>query len=138
MKRLERILDRLTPQRWPVRWRLAAVSATLTLIILVIFAVVVGRLTQNRLQSDFDDDVRGTAATITGQTQVGIDPLSGRRNVFIAPGAPADGPRPQLGGVHRPSERSTGPRAPLAPQASARPTRRSSALATSRWPPSPC
>ena len=61
MKRLERILAALTPKRWPVRWRLAAVSATLTLIILVIFAVVVGRLTSNRLQSDFNDDLRGTA-----------------------------------------------------------------------------
>ena len=58
MKRLERILAALTPKRWPVRWRLAAVSATLTLIILVIFAVVVGRLTSNRLQSDFNDELR--------------------------------------------------------------------------------
>ncbi len=70
MKRLERILGRLTPKRWPVRWRLAAVSASLTLVILVIFAVVVGRLTSNRLQNDFNDDVRGFASTIAGQTQV--------------------------------------------------------------------
>ncbi len=70
MKKPESILGRLTPRRWPVRWRVAAVSATLTLIILVIFAVVVGRLTQNRLESDFDNDVRGTAATISSQTQV--------------------------------------------------------------------
>ena len=58
MKRLERILAALTPNRWPVRWRLAAVSAALTLIILVIFAVVVGRLTSNRLQSSFDNELR--------------------------------------------------------------------------------
>jgi signal transduction histidine kinase len=70
MRKLESILARLTPRRWPVRWRVAAVSATLTLIILVIFAVVVGRLTQNRLESDFDNDVRGTAATISSQTLV--------------------------------------------------------------------
>jgi two-component system OmpR family sensor kinase len=70
MKRLERILGRLTPKRWPVRWRLAAVSASLTLVILVIFAVVVGRLTSNRLQNDFNNDVRGFASTIAGQTQV--------------------------------------------------------------------
>src|SRR4029078_2714755 len=82
MKRLERILDRLTPKRWPVRWRLAAVSAALTLVILVIFAVVVGRLTSNRLQGDFDNDVRVTAATIAGQTQVQVDPLSGHRSVI--------------------------------------------------------
>jgi signal transduction histidine kinase len=75
MKRLERILAALTPKRWPVRWRLAAVSAALTLIILVIFAVVVGRLTSNRLHDDFNDDVRSTAFTIAGETQVGINPF---------------------------------------------------------------
>ncbi len=50
MKRLENILAALTPKRWPVRWRLAAVSATLTLIILVVFAVVVGRLVEQPAQ----------------------------------------------------------------------------------------
>ena len=83
MKRLERILAALTPKRWPVRWRLAAVSASLTLIILVIFAVVVGRLTSNRLHSDFDYDVRSTAFTIAGETQVDITPLG--RSVQIPP-----------------------------------------------------
>jgi two-component system, OmpR family, sensor kinase len=83
MKRLERILAALTPKRWPVRWRLAAVSATLTLIILVIFAVVVGRLTSNRLQGDFNDDVRGTASTIASETQVRITPY--RTEVGIPP-----------------------------------------------------
>ena len=77
MKWLERILAALTPKRWPVRWRLAAVSATLTLIILVIFAVLVGRLTSHRLHSDFNDDLRKTAITIAGQTQVGTNPLTG-------------------------------------------------------------
>ena len=62
MKRLERILAALTPKRWPVRWRLAAVSAALTLVILIIFAVVVGRLATNRLQSNFDDELRDNAA----------------------------------------------------------------------------
>jgi two-component system OmpR family sensor kinase len=53
-----------TPQRWPVRWRLAAVSAMLTLIILVGFAAVVGRLTANKLENDFRDDLRATASEI--------------------------------------------------------------------------
>src|SRR5215211_3988764 len=61
MKRLERLLAALTPQRWPVRWRLASVSAALTLIILVTFALVVGRLTSNRLQGDFNDELRNQA-----------------------------------------------------------------------------
>jgi len=34
MKRLERLAAALTPKGWPVRWRLAAVSAGLTFIIL--------------------------------------------------------------------------------------------------------
>jgi two-component system OmpR family sensor kinase len=82
MKKLENILAALTPKRWPVRWRLAAVSATLTLIILVVFALVVGRLTSNRLHNDFNNDVRGAAVTIAGQTQVTTDPL-GRRYVQL-------------------------------------------------------
>jgi signal transduction histidine kinase len=85
MTRLKRLGDRLTPKRWPVRWRLAGVSATLTLIILVIFAVVVGRLTSNRLQSDFNNDVRNSAQTIAGQTQVSFDPFTATRNVRIPP-----------------------------------------------------
>ena len=75
MNKLENILAALTPKRWPVRWRLAAVSATLTLIILVVFALVVGRLTSNRLHNDFNDDVRGAAVTIAGQTQVATTPF---------------------------------------------------------------
>jgi two-component system, OmpR family, sensor kinase len=81
MKRLERILDRLTPKRWPVRWRLAAVSAALTLVILVVFAGVVGRLTSNRLQGDFNNDVSGFANTIASQTHV--TPIPFGRNVRV-------------------------------------------------------
>jgi two-component system, OmpR family, sensor kinase len=74
MKRLERILAALTPKRWPVRWRLAAVSAVLTLVILVIFAVVVGRLTSNRLHDDFDDELRDTATRLALDPEVINDP----------------------------------------------------------------
>jgi two-component system OmpR family sensor kinase len=108
MKRLERILARLTPKRWPVRWRLAAVSASLTLIILVAFALVVGRLTSDRLQSDFDDELRDTASrlavegsdalspdlrkmTVTGTAVIRVvDP--GGSAIAQTPGAPALGP----------------------------------------------
>jgi two-component system OmpR family sensor kinase len=67
MKRLERLLAALTPKRWPVRWRLAAVSATLTFLILVIFALVVGRLTSNRLHGDFNDDLTRYASNLGHQ-----------------------------------------------------------------------
>jgi two-component system, OmpR family, sensor kinase len=61
MKRLERIVEVLTPKRWPIRWRLAAVSTVLTFVILVVFALVVGRLTTNRLQTNFNDELRDGA-----------------------------------------------------------------------------
>jgi two-component system OmpR family sensor kinase len=49
------------PRRWPVRWRLAAVSAALTFVILVAFAVVVGQLVSTRLHDDFNDELFDTA-----------------------------------------------------------------------------
>ena len=86
MKRLERILAALTPKRWPVRWRLAAVSAALTLIILVIFAVVVGRLTSNRLQSDFNNELRDNAARLAAQITITQDPFTGQPQVLLSRG----------------------------------------------------
>ena len=65
------------PTRWPVRWRLTAVSAGLTLVILVCFAVVVGRLASERLRSDFESELRGTAGELAFQIQLErADPLS--------------------------------------------------------------
>jgi signal transduction histidine kinase len=67
----------LSPRRWPVRWRLAGVSAGLTLVILVIFAAVVGRLTSQRLTNDFNDDLRAAAtqyATDVRATAAGVPP----------------------------------------------------------------
>jgi two-component system OmpR family sensor kinase len=83
MKRLEQLLAALTPKRWPVRWRLAAVSAVLTFLILVIFALVVGRLTSNRLQSNFNDELHDQAEGIAVQLQ-----LTGGRNL-VSPSAEA-------------------------------------------------
>jgi signal transduction histidine kinase len=51
----------LTPRRWTVRWRLAAVSASLTLLILLCFAFVVGGLATDRLRNDFHDDMFSVA-----------------------------------------------------------------------------
>jgi two-component system OmpR family sensor kinase len=69
--------ERLNPRRWPVRWRLAIVSAALTFVILVVFALVVGRLTSQRLESDFNDDVQGTAVAIAGETRLHQNPFTG-------------------------------------------------------------
>jgi signal transduction histidine kinase len=53
-----------------VRWRLAAVSAGLTLVILIGFAFVVGRLASDRLQSDFENELQRTAAAFSGEIEV--------------------------------------------------------------------
>jgi two-component system OmpR family sensor kinase len=90
MKRLERILEVLTPKRWPVRWRLAAVSAVLTFLILVIFALVVGRLTSNRLEGDFNGDLSRYASNLGQQTQFGFDALSGSPTAFRNMTLPSD------------------------------------------------
>ncbi|UJA20126.1 HAMP domain-containing histidine kinase [Thermoleophilia bacterium SCSIO 60948] len=57
----------LTPRRWPVRWRLAGVSAGLTFVILVCVAVVVGRLTSDRLNNDFRTDTAEVASNLALQ-----------------------------------------------------------------------
>jgi signal transduction histidine kinase len=51
-------------RRWPVRSRIAIVSATLTAVILICFAAVVGRLVADRLHSDFERELRSSAATL--------------------------------------------------------------------------
>jgi signal transduction histidine kinase len=62
---------RLPFRRWPVRWRLAGVSAGLTLLILVIFALVVGRLATDRVKADFHDELRSVASQLRNNIQVG-------------------------------------------------------------------
>jgi signal transduction histidine kinase len=75
----------LTPSRWPVRWRLAGVSASLTFVILLAFAAVVGKLSQERLENDFQNELQAAANRIaftihidpeTSQVQVPIDELT--------------------------------------------------------------
>ena len=77
MRRLERLVGALNPKRWPVRWRVAAVSASLTLVILVAFALVVGRLTSNRIKGDFNDEVRDTAARLAPEVRITQDLVHG-------------------------------------------------------------
>jgi two-component system, OmpR family, sensor kinase len=59
----------------PVRWRLALTSAGLTFVILLLFAVVVGVFTANRLYGNFDDDLRVSAADI--QEHITVFPQQG-------------------------------------------------------------
>jgi signal transduction histidine kinase len=57
------------PSRWPVTWRLAAVSAALTFLILVCFALIVGRLFAERLEHDFHDDLHASANALAFDIQ---------------------------------------------------------------------
>ena len=60
-----------------MRWRIAGISAGLTLLILLCFALLVGRLATNRLKSDFREELQGTANQLAIEGQLG-DP----RNFF--------------------------------------------------------
>ena len=53
--------------RWPVRWRLAGVSAGLTLLILVVFALVVGSLATDRVKDDFNQELESAASQLRNQ-----------------------------------------------------------------------
>ena len=64
-----------SPRRWPISWRLAGVSAALTFVILVVFAVVVGKLATDRLRSNFESELRSTAGEIAGETRIEVDAL---------------------------------------------------------------
>ena len=58
------------PRSWPVRWRLAGVSAGLTLFILVCFALIVGRLATDRLEDDFQNELRSAASELALEVEV--------------------------------------------------------------------
>jgi two-component system, OmpR family, sensor kinase len=70
----------LSPASWPVRWRLAVVSAGLTFAILLVFAGVVGSLAQDRLTNDFRNELESTATQLAFRLQLedvtGPTPLS--------------------------------------------------------------
>ncbi len=57
-------------RRRPVRVRLAIFSGVLTAVILIVFAAVVGRLVSNRLEADFRDQIRDTAAKLSISIQI--------------------------------------------------------------------
>jgi two-component system, OmpR family, sensor kinase len=60
----------MRPGRWPVRWRLAAASAGLTLGILLVFGAVIGRLATDRIRSDFNGEVQSAAQTLAAEVRV--------------------------------------------------------------------
>ncbi len=60
----------IRPGSWPVRWRLAAASAALTLAILLLFGAVIGNLAAQRIRGDFNRELTGAIATLANEEQV--------------------------------------------------------------------
>ena len=101
-----RASPRFSPRRWPVRWRIAVFSAGLTFVILIGFAVIVGRLAQERLTSDFEQEVETTANRLA--TNIALDDprnvlerlvnaSEGHIRIVDARGNPAPVIQPQFG-----------------------------------------
>jgi two-component system, OmpR family, sensor kinase len=72
----ERWPTRLRPGNWPVRWRLAAVSAGLTLVILLVFGAVVGQVATSRIRDDFNSQVSGATQTLAAESRIISTPLA--------------------------------------------------------------
>jgi two-component system, OmpR family, sensor kinase len=62
-------------RRWPVRWRLTFVSASLTFAILLLFGGIVGNLAAERVRSDFDHDLEESASHLVTRTRIVEGPL---------------------------------------------------------------
>lgn len=56
--------SRAWPPNWPIRWKIAAVSAGLTFFILVGFGVVVGQIATKRLRENFTADTMSKAMEV--------------------------------------------------------------------------
>jgi two-component system, OmpR family, sensor kinase len=79
------------PRSWPLRWRLAAVSAGLTLAILMLFGAVVGGVATQRIRDDFNSEVRTAAQILAGEFKIEYGPFrtyvqeGPRLNDFVLP-----------------------------------------------------
>jgi two-component system OmpR family sensor kinase len=60
----------LHPRAWPVRWRLAAVSAGLTLAILMLFGGAIGQIATQRIRDDFNGEVRSAVQILAGEIHI--------------------------------------------------------------------
>ncbi len=74
----ERSPKRFSPRRWPVRWRIAGVSAGLTFAILVVFTLVVGRLAVDKLEESFREEAQSGANNVANGFEVQISDLGNR------------------------------------------------------------
>jgi two-component system OmpR family sensor kinase len=68
------------PPAWPVRWRIAAVSAGLTLVILMVFGGVIGQIATSRIRDDFNGEVNNAVEILASEFRVEY-PLVGEPRV---------------------------------------------------------
>ena len=80
------------PRSWPVRWRLAAASAGLTLAILLVFGGAIGQIATQRIRDDFNNEVRSAVQILANEFEVVYPPLGEPRaikgpqlNEFVLP-----------------------------------------------------
>ena len=69
-------------ERIPVRWRIAITTAGLTLAILVLFALVLGKMVGDRVRADFEDELRNAAGALATETRVGVEPVNGEPVIY--------------------------------------------------------
>jgi two-component system OmpR family sensor kinase len=65
----------LHPRSWPVRWRLAAVSSGLTLVILMLFGGAIGQIATNRIRDDFNSEVNSAVQILSSEFGVVYQPF---------------------------------------------------------------
>ncbi|HEX6457043.1 MAG TPA: ATP-binding protein [Solirubrobacterales bacterium] len=65
----------LHPRSWPVRWRLATVSAGLTLVILMLFGGAIGQIATSRIRDDFNGEVNSAVQILAGEIEVVYPPF---------------------------------------------------------------
>jgi two-component system, OmpR family, sensor kinase len=71
LRRQDRARPRILRFRdWPLRWRLATVSASLTLVLLMLFGAVVGGVATQRIRDDFNSEVRSAAQILAREFKV--------------------------------------------------------------------
>jgi two-component system OmpR family sensor kinase len=73
------------PRSWPVRWRLALVSSGLTLIILLLFGGLIGKIATERIRDDYNGEVTSAAQILAGQIQIVYPPFGGKPEAFKSP-----------------------------------------------------
>jgi two-component system, OmpR family, sensor kinase len=68
----------------PIRIRLAAISAGLTFVILLLFSLMVGKFAADQVRSEFDNDLRKTAADLEQRLPVEPSPTGPQISRFLA------------------------------------------------------